>query len=131
MDASEQLDPNWRNDLPTTVFTRTAHGEESGCSQVIIELLIQASDEDVRSFLADLTHDDQLAYRFRMRVGAPDANAAKRALSHELSQIVRVHAHRGFIDYRAAYDFERDYLDAVEDALAPFELRADAEALFL
>lgn len=94
-------------------------------------LLAQASDEDVRAFLADLlAHDDQLAYRFRTRMGVPDVATVKNALTHELSLTIRSHAYRGFIDYRAAYDFERDYLDAVEDALAPFERRGDANALF-
>lgn len=108
-------------------FTRKTASRISSTS----DLLAQASDEDVRAFLADLlAHDDQLAYRFRMRVGAPDVATAKKALTHELSQIVRAHANRGFIDYRAAYDFERDCLDAVEDALAPFERRGDADAFF-
>lgn len=100
-------------------------------AEQVNDLVTQASDADVRAFLIQvLLADDRLVYRFRSQFGALDAKAAQRDLRHELSAIKKAYTYRGWIDYRAAFSFSGEYLDAAERAIRPFAERGDADGVF-
>lgn len=100
-------------------------------AEQVNDLVNQASDADVRAFLTQvLLADERLVYRFRSQFGALDAKAAQRDLRHDLSAIKKAHTHRGWIDYRAAFSFSGEYLDAAERTLRPFAERGDADGVF-
>ena len=100
-------------------------------AEQVNDFVTQASDADVRAFLTQvLLSDERLVYRFRSQFGAFDAKTAQRDLRHELSAIKKAYTYRGWIDYRSAFSFSGEYLDAAERALRPFAERGDADGVF-
>lgn len=93
--------------------------------------LENSNTDDAKAFLADvLAEDERASARFMATFGPRDVKAQKKALRSELASIRRAHAYRGFIDYREARPFEREYQDAIESFLGPASTRGDADALF-
>lgn len=92
------------------------------------QLVDTTAEEDVRAFLLEtLRADDGLRRRFVDVFAAPDPKHSRRDLERAIDQAVRIHARRGFIDYRDAFPFQLDFSEAVEAAIDPL-LDHDAPA---
>lgn len=93
--------------------------------------LKSAGDADVREFLIEsIALDERLAARFVSRFGQHDPREEAKLLRSELAAIRKQYARGGFIEYRDAWDFERDYQDAIDLHLQPFARSGDGSALF-
>lgn len=93
--------------------------------------LKSASDADVREFLIEsIALDERLAARFVSRFGQHKPREEAKLLRSDLAAIHKQYARGGFIEYRDAWDFERDYQDAIDLHLQPFARSGDGPALF-
>lgn len=109
--------------------TRKESGQQNAS---LSQLVAQTDDVTVRSFLLNvLAADDLLAARFRAACNPADAELARQTLRSELSAIVREYSHYGFIDYRAAMPFARDYHAAIGQVIDPLAAQGNNEAVFV
>lgn len=103
-----------------------AAGGDQG-SLTRLERLVQATDEaDLRKFLLEvLTVDDGLAKVFVQRFGDVDVAEARRMLADQIADAVHKCSRGGFIDWRAAAQFESAWHRIVGSSLdALIERRA-------
>lgn len=130
-DGESERKPEGEGTALQTTEKHEAVTDAPSFAEQVNDLVNQASDADVRAFLTQvLLADERLVYRFRSQFGALDAKAAQRDLRHELSAIKKAYTYRGWIDYRAAFSFSGEYLDAAERTLRPFAERGDADGVF-
>ncbi len=102
-----------------------------GSVKPLADVVRDAPDQLIRDFLLEaLNADDHLAFAFRARAGAVDAQAAIRSLKLGLQGVIRAHSHRGYIDYHAAWDFQNEYLDVAESTLRTADGSGDARLVF-
>ena len=96
----------------------------------LAELVRQISSEEARSFLLGILEENEhYANVFRNTYGPFDMKAAQEALDQEIQQAVWRNSNRGFIDYRHASQFGRDWNWALADAVIPLIERRKLDAV--